>query len=199
MDDRENTQGELEWESAFCLQGISNVCGMGKSSHPPPLGGRDLPEMPEKEERVMPTENEEWIEASRLYAAENERRFVRIQDAADISESKIIDLETTIGGLNLELIAAREHIGNPDYIKGLVLVDAAELDNLRAKNKGRLEQWFKDIDENKRLREAFEVLKHRSVNLMNQDVISVDDCWCGGMDGHSPECLFVKDALEVKL
>ena len=55
-------------------------------------------------------ENEEWIEASRLHAAANECRFTRIKDAAKRSAEKIIDLETTIGGLNLELIAAKDKI-----------------------------------------------------------------------------------------
>lgn len=73
----------------------------------------------------MPTENEEWIEASRTFAAENERRYVRLQDAAN---EKIIELETTIGGLNLELIEEKERAeglqGTIDRLKFRSILEA---------------------------------------------------------------------------
>ena len=44
--------------------------------------------MSKENEEMIENETREWIEASRLYAAENECRFVRIQDAANRSAEK---------------------------------------------------------------------------------------------------------------
>ena len=102
----------------------------------------------------MSTENEEWIEASRTYAAENERRFVRINDAANPSAEKIIDLEITIAGLNLELIEAK------DRVEKLIESNSES---------GMTRAWFKKSceyqDEIKRLRGVLEdVLEESELN-----------------------------------
>ena len=52
--------------------------------------------------------------------------------------------------------------------------------------------------ENETLRKALEAQKHHSVDIMNRPVFREDDCWCGGVDGHSPACIIAKAALEPK-